>query len=261
MRRFHVIFKAPVLSATLALGAGDAEAQAAEQDTTPRLSKVTITATRSPVSVLRVPLAVTIVGRSQLAISRGYGFDDALNLVPGVFAQSRSGNQDARITIRGFGARGAGDRSNAGTSRGIRVLIDGFPETEPDGRTAFDGVDLATTERIDVVRSNASATWGNAAGGVLNLTTMPEVQQSMLSAAADGRFVRNDAHGAAQRRPGWQWRSLWIARQFVVRRMAPGIFKPSQRAELRRCLPALVTQPRWARTCLDRTTCSTSRDR
>lgn len=156
-------------------------AQSAQVDTTPELSRITITATRSPISILRVPLAVSVIGRNSLALSRGYGFDDALNLVPGVFAQSRSGNQDARITIRGFGARGAGDRSNAGTSRGIRVLIDGFPETEPDGRTAFDGIDLANSERIDVVRSNASSTWGNAAGGVLNISTMPEMQQSTLS--------------------------------------------------------------------------------
>jgi iron complex outermembrane receptor protein len=180
--RKKLIKSTKVAGAFLALSAPDAEAQRAEPDTTPQLSRVTITATRTPMSVLRVPLAVSIVGRSSLALSRGYGFEDALNLVPGVFAQSRSGNQDARITIRGFGARGAGDRSNAGTSRGIRVLIDGFPETEPDGRTAFDGIDLASTERIDVVRSNASATWGNAAGGVLNISTVPEIANSMMSA-------------------------------------------------------------------------------
>lgn len=167
---------------TFAVSPAPAPAQETRPDTTPELSRITVTATRTPISILRVPLAVSVVSRPTLALSRGYGFEDALNLVPGVFAQSRSGNQDARITIRGFGARGAGDRSNAGTSRGIRLLIDGFPETEPDGRTAFDDVDLAATERIDVVRSNASATWGNAAGGVLNISTMPEVQQSTLNA-------------------------------------------------------------------------------
>ena len=47
--------------------------------------------------------------------------------IPGVIAQSRYGTSDVRLIIRGFGARGAGDRSNSGTSRGIRVLLDGFP--------------------------------------------------------------------------------------------------------------------------------------
>ncbi|MEO8333711.1 MAG: hypothetical protein ABI664_01980 [bacterium] len=42
--------------------------------------------------------------------------------MPGLIAQSRYGTSDIRRIIRGYGARGAGDRSNAGTSRGIRVV-------------------------------------------------------------------------------------------------------------------------------------------
>ena len=84
--------------------------------------------------------------------------------------------------IRGFGARGAGDRSNSGTSRGVRVLVDGFPETEPDGRTAFDQLDLAATSGLEVIRSNASALWGNAAGGVVNVITMPGSETPALEA-------------------------------------------------------------------------------
>jgi iron complex outermembrane receptor protein len=99
--------------------------------------------------------------------------------VPGVIAQSRYGTSDVRLVIRGYGARGAGDRSNAGTSRGVRVLVDGVPETEPDGRTAFDNVDLAAVEGVEVVRSNASALWGNAAGGVVALSTVPRVGRTL----------------------------------------------------------------------------------
>lgn len=100
--------------------------------------------------------------------------------VPGVLAQSRYGTADLRLTIRGFGSRGAGDRSNSGTSRGVRVLINGIPETEPDGRTAFDNVDLYSAQSIDVVRSNSSAQWGNAAGGVVNVNTIPEFSGSYM---------------------------------------------------------------------------------
>ena len=139
------------------------------------LRPVTVTATRQATSVFAVPLAVTQVKTAELFGTTGYGLDDALSLVPGVIAQSRYGNQDVRIVIRGYGARGAGDRSNAGTTRGIRVLLDGFPETEPDGRTSFDGVDLAAAHAIEVVRSNASAVWGNAAGGVVSISTLPDV--------------------------------------------------------------------------------------
>ena len=137
------------------------------------LPPLSVTASRAPVSIFDVPLAVTLVGAEALRLRRGVGLDEALSFVPGVLAQSRSGGGDVRISIRGFGSRGAGDRSNAGTSRGVRILIDGIPETEPDGRTALDLVDLALVERVEVVRSNASALYGNAAGGVIDLRTVP----------------------------------------------------------------------------------------
>lgn len=144
------------------------------RDTVPTiLAPVTVTATRHATDVFRVPIALTQVKKRDLFGTSGYGLDDALNLVPGVVVQSRYGNQDVRIAIRGYGARGAGDRSNAGTTRGIRVLLDGFPETEPDGRTSFDGIDLAAAQAIEVIRSNASAVWGNAAGGVVSVSTLP----------------------------------------------------------------------------------------
>ena len=143
------------------------------RDSAQALPSVTISATRSPSRILTTPLAVTKIATTELRSVNGFGLDDALSRVPGVIAQSRYGTSDIRLMIRGFGARGAGDRSNSGTSRGVRVLLDGFPETEPDGRTAFDQLDLAATAGLEVIRSNASALWGNAAGGVVNVITMP----------------------------------------------------------------------------------------
>lgn len=146
-----------------------------------QLEQVTVSATRYPEKIMEVPFAVSIIPQKKLELLRGYGLDEILNTVPGVLAQSRSGNQDIRIVIRGFGARGAGDRSNSGTSRGIRVMIDGFPETEPDGRTSFDNIDAANAGYIEVIRSNASALWGNAAGGVINISSIPNFSKPYLS--------------------------------------------------------------------------------
>lgn len=145
------------------------------------LEQVTVTATRYAENIIEIPYAVSIIPNSQLKLIKGYGLDEVLNTVPGVLAQSRAGNQDVRLVIRGFGARGAGDRSNSGTSRGIRVMVDGIPETEPDGRTSFDLVDLGNADNIEVIRSNASATWGNAAGGVINITTMPSSDKPFIN--------------------------------------------------------------------------------
>ena len=131
------------------------------------LDKITVSATRYPEKIMEVPYAVSVLSGAKLDLVRGYGLDEILGTIPGVLVQSRSGNQDIRIVIRGFGARGAGDRSNSGTSRGIRIMLDGFPETEPDGRTSFDNIDATSAGYIEVIRSNASALWGNAAGGII----------------------------------------------------------------------------------------------
>ncbi len=158
----------------LVVGVVPLSSQTPPRDSTVALPAVAITATRAPSSILSTPLAITKITSPALRSVNGYGIEDALAFVPGVIAQSRYGTSDVRLIIRGFGARGAGDRSNSGTSRGVRVLLDGFPETEPDGRTAFDHIDLATAEAVEVVRSNASGLWGNAAGGVLNVLSAPE---------------------------------------------------------------------------------------
>lgn len=145
-----------------------------------QLPNITIISTRYAEPVIEVPLAVTVLDAPKITDFRGYGLNDALSMVPGVLVQSRYGNQDIRITIRGFGARGAGDRSNAGTSRGIRVLLDGIPQTEPDGRTSFDLIDPSLISRMEIVRSNASAVWGNAGGGVIHLSTVPDFDDHLI---------------------------------------------------------------------------------
>ncbi len=151
-----------------------------------QLEKVTVSATRYPEKIMEIPYAVTIITEKDLRDLRGYGLDEILNKVPGVLAQSRAGNQDVRIVIRGFGARGAGDRSNSGTTRGIRVMLNGFPETEPDGRTSFDNIDLILAENIEVVRSNASALWGNASGGIIDVSSEPIFKESFINAGGMG---------------------------------------------------------------------------
>lgn len=135
------------------------------------MKEIVVTGTRTPQDILGTPAAISVVDRKAFDQTRNLSLKEALTGVPGVFVQSRGGAQDVRITIRGYGARGNGERSNSGNMRGIRVLTDGIPVTEPDGRTSLDLIDLGSTDRIEVVRSNASALYGNASGGVLNLRT------------------------------------------------------------------------------------------
>lgn len=130
---------------------------------------VTTIGTRYAEPWIQVPLSLSYIQQRDMPKGKGYGLDEVLSGIPGVLVQSRFGNQDVRLTIRGFGARGAGERSNAGTSRGVRILSNGFPDTEPDGRTSFDLVDISGSGAIEVMRSNASSIYGNASGGVINI--------------------------------------------------------------------------------------------
>ncbi|MFZ4619328.1 MAG: TonB-dependent receptor [Bacteroidota bacterium] len=152
-----------------------------EKDTMYTLPGLEINSTRRTTTSYNEPLAISVVNAKELSKGRGYGLDEALSFIPGVFAQSRYGNQDIRITIRGFGARGAGERSNSGTSRGIRIMLDGFPETEPDGRTSFDHIDLSTMNKIEVIRSNSSALWGNGAGGLVSVSSNTNFERPFVS--------------------------------------------------------------------------------
>lgn len=168
--------RAPIaLLAALVLvrGAG-AQDKPASRDSAYVLPGISVTTARHAASPLALPFAITRVNARAWLGARGFGLEDAISRVPGVLAQSRYGTSDIRLVIRGFGARGAGDRSNAGTTRGIRILLDGFPETEPDGRTSFDGIDLASASAVEVIRSNVSSLYGNAAGGVVSISTLPE---------------------------------------------------------------------------------------
>ncbi|NQW30601.1 MAG: TonB-dependent receptor [Ignavibacteria bacterium] len=157
----------------------------AQQDTTKiKSDTVLVTVGRVSEEIREIPLAITVVPQVSLQTQRGFGLDQALTLVPGVVAQSRTGGNDVRIQVRGFGARGSGQRSNAGTSRGVRYYQDGIPETEPDGRTSFDLLNMVHASRIEVIRSNASALWGNASGGVIMLSSVPATTEPLINASS-----------------------------------------------------------------------------
>ncbi len=153
-------------------------AAAAAEDTATapiRLDATVVTATRAPAALRDVPAAVSVV--DERAIQEGrptVSLAEPLNRVPGVLVQD-AGNQaqGPRIQIRGFGTRAAFG------IREIRVLLDGLPETLPDGQTEIGDVDLESIARIEVLRGPASSLYGNASGGVIQLFTedAPEVPQ------------------------------------------------------------------------------------
>ena len=92
--------------------------------------------------------------------------EQELNNIPGLWlTNNNNAAQDYRISIRGFGSR-----ASFGV-RGIRILLDGIPQTTPDGQSQIDHLPLHLIRQSDVIRSPAGSRHGNAAGGVLSFFT------------------------------------------------------------------------------------------
>ncbi|MGE4657946.1 MAG: TonB-dependent receptor, partial [Gammaproteobacteria bacterium] len=131
------------------------------------LEEIVVEAMRIDKPLSRVPAAVSVVGQDQIQVGQQQlGLDESLARVPGLFLQNRYNfAQDLRVAIRGFGAR-----SNFGI-RGIKILVDGIPETLPDGQGQVDSIDLGAVEQIEVIRGPSSTLYGNASGGVISVTS------------------------------------------------------------------------------------------
>jgi iron complex outermembrane receptor protein len=123
---------------------------------------VVVTATRVEKKIIDIPYPVIRLKNTQYKFSKKVSVDDVLENVPGLFLQSRYGNHDVRIAIRGFGSR-----SNTGI-RGVRILLDGIPESEPDGQTRIEAIDFNSIGSIELVKGNSSSLYTNAPGGVIN---------------------------------------------------------------------------------------------
>ncbi|WP_194851917.1 TonB-dependent receptor family protein [Nonlabens antarcticus] len=100
-------------------------------------------------------------------------FDEYLNGIPGLFVLNRNNfSQDLRISLRGFGAR------SAFGIRGIKIVVDGIPETTPDGQGQIDNLTLGIIDNLQILRGPASLLYGNAAGGVININTISEIDST-----------------------------------------------------------------------------------
>jgi iron complex outermembrane receptor protein len=180
LRRHYLL--ACCAAPTLVLGA-TAFAQSPAVSQTP-LEEIVVTATLLERTLDKTPAAVSVITEDDIQLARQQlALDESLTRVPGLFMQNRYNfAQDLRLSIRGFGARGQFG------IRGVKVLVDGIPETLPDGLGSVDSIDLGATSQIEVIRGPSSALYGNASGGVISLTSEGgrDVPYAELRVAAGG---------------------------------------------------------------------------
>ena len=140
----------------------------AQTDTTlqsKELQAVTISSSRFVAKDIQTPLSVTVIEQSRLQVGQSkISLFESLGAVSGVFAMnSENFAQDLRISIRGFGAR-----ASFGI-RGLKIIMDGIPESIPDGTAKVGNLDVGMMERMEVIKGPASGLYGNASGGVISM--------------------------------------------------------------------------------------------
>lgn len=106
---------------------------------------------------------------------RQYNLSEYLNYVPGVFSMnSNNYAQDERISIRGFGSR-----ANFGV-RGIKIYVDGLPETFVDGQSQLDNINLEIINQLEVLRGVNSSLYGNSSGGIISISTIDFFEKDFI---------------------------------------------------------------------------------
>ncbi len=132
------------------------------------LENVVVKSTKIYTIQKQAPLSVTLKSFTEdKNFSSQSSFSDFIKNTPGVFTTSSNNfSQDIRISIRGFGAR------SAFGIRGIKLIVDGVPETTPDGQSQLDNLPLGLISNIEILRGPNANLYGNSSGGVISINTL-----------------------------------------------------------------------------------------
>jgi len=135
-----------------------------------QLKEVVVTITKIKDSLKNSPFSISAKNYSKFQITANqFYLSEYIERIPGVFISNDNNfAQDARISIRGFGSR-----ANFGI-RGIKLIVDGVPETTPDGQTQLDNLNLEIIEKIELIRGVSSSFYGNSSAGVIKIKTISD---------------------------------------------------------------------------------------
>lgn len=151
-------------------------AQQKSQTVTITLEEVTLKAPQLETSRFLLPASVSVINWAPLqSFQQQLSLQEYLRAVPGLFTLNATNYaQDLRLSIRGFGSRAAFG------IRGVKIIVDGIPETTPDGQGQVDNLPLGLLSTVEVLRGPSASLYGNAAGGVLYLNTLDELEGEAL---------------------------------------------------------------------------------
>ena len=154
--------------------------------------QVIVTGSAAERAAADAPYAISVVDAATLRSSGALiNLSEAMARVPGLVVANRNNYaQDLQISARGFGAR-------AGFGvRGLRLYSDGIPASMPDGQGQVSHFDLASAQRVEVLRGPFSVLYGNSSGGVIALISAP-VREGRVEGQADvGSFGLHQLRGS-----------------------------------------------------------------
>ena len=170
-----------IVAIPLGLSAADQPSPSVETNIT-KLDPIVVSGSPVKTTTFAAPYSVNSVSIDPIKNAQlGVNLSEALAGVPGLVIQNRQNYaQDLQISIRGFGARAAFG------VRGIKLIADGIPATDPDGQGQAATFNLDTAERIEVLRGPFAVIYGNSSGGVIQLFSRDGKGDPSVYAGASG---------------------------------------------------------------------------
>ena len=132
------------------------------QKDTVALSTIILKGSPIKLSLQNAAASVAVITSVDINKTDGIILTPVLNKIPGITMQQGALNTN-RITIRGIGAR-----SQYGTNK-IKAYFDGIPLTSGEGETTIEDIDLASIEKIEIIKGPNATSFGSGLGGVIQL--------------------------------------------------------------------------------------------
>lgn len=168
--RLHLSFL--LIIASTAISASAAEER---PDSALSLDEVSVTAIKQAPSLLRQPVTVTTVDRTEIERNNIAGIKSVSDLAPNVYMPDYGSRMTSSIYVRGIGARI--DQPAVGLN------IDNVPYLN---KNSYD-VDMLDIERIEVLRGPQSTLYGrNTVAGLINIYTLSPLSWQGVRVLAEG---------------------------------------------------------------------------
>jgi iron complex outermembrane receptor protein len=128
-----------------------------------------------------IPYPISKINRSIILQNPALTFEPLLQSIPGIWMQTGAPNTN-RISIRGVG-----NRVPFATSK-LKVYLDEIPLTNGIGESSIEDIDPFLYDGIQIWKSPSSALWGSGLGGLIQLNTAWDDQNTLRLSHQFGSF-------------------------------------------------------------------------